>query len=360
MAMPYIDPRFLQMLAAQQGQGGVPPVDPQMMASAPPPAAQLAAPDLGVAPAGPPPSPSIWDRIRSAGRAVSENIAPTPEGLMGLLQPGDVDAARRQAMLNIGTSLLQSRGHSATANVGEAIQAGQGSFNEAIQSAAQARSAMEQRALQQREVQRQEAAETAMRDIVQRNAPVAGETPRDTAHRLNRVLGELVGVPGAEKQIASLSGYLAANNALLGDRTPDDLEVATYETGDGPGAEVVRFSRRTGEVLGREPLRAKPEGPSPTQQAIAGQRTIQNEDRLADDFRQSTRDIAQVANHYQSFVSSIPNSERGDPAAQQAMIFAWMKMLDPTSVVRPSEYATAENARGVPETIRNLHNKLLQ
>jgi hypothetical protein len=42
------------------------------------------------------------------------------------------------------------------------------------------------------------------------------------------------------------------------------------------------------------------------------------------------------------------------------MIFAWMKMLDATSAVRPSEYATAENARGVPETIRNLHNKLLQ
>jgi hypothetical protein len=35
-----------------------------------------------------------------------------------------------------------------------------------------------------------------------------------------------------------------------------------------------------------------------------------------------------------------------------------MKALDPTSTVREGEAATAENARGVSEDIRNLYNKV--
>lgn len=46
-------------------------------------------------------------------------------------------------------------------------------------------------------------------------------------------------------------------------------------------------------------------------------------------------------------------------AGDMAMIYNYMKLLDPNSVVREAEYATAENARGVPSTIRNLWNKIL-
>lgn len=41
------------------------------------------------------------------------------------------------------------------------------------------------------------------------------------------------------------------------------------------------------------------------------------------------------------------------------LIFAFMKMQDPTSVVRESEFATAENAGGVGESMRNLYNRVL-
>ena len=41
------------------------------------------------------------------------------------------------------------------------------------------------------------------------------------------------------------------------------------------------------------------------------------------------------------------------------MVFNFMKTLDPGSVVRESEYATAENARGVPSTVRNLYNRVV-
>lgn len=42
-----------------------------------------------------------------------------------------------------------------------------------------------------------------------------------------------------------------------------------------------------------------------------------------------------------------------------SLIFSFMKILDPGSVVRTEEFATAENAGGVPETVRNAYNKLL-
>jgi hypothetical protein len=46
-------------------------------------------------------------------------------------------------------------------------------------------------------------------------------------------------------------------------------------------------------------------------------------------------------------------------AADIALVYAYMKMLDPTSVVREGEFATAENSGGVGATIQNLYNKLL-
>ena len=48
---------------------------------------------------------------------------------------------------------------------------------------------------------------------------------------------------------------------------------------------------------------------------------------------------------------------KGGPASI-ALVFKFMKALDPTSVVRESEFATAQNSAGIPEGIRNIFNKL--
>jgi hypothetical protein len=37
-----------------------------------------------------------------------------------------------------------------------------------------------------------------------------------------------------------------------------------------------------------------------------------------------------------------------------------MKMLDPTSVVREGEFATAQNAASIPIKIVNMYNKALE
>lgn len=53
------------------------------------------------------------------------------------------------------------------------------------------------------------------------------------------------------------------------------------------------------------------------------------------------------------------SSQLGTGAGDISMIFAYMKMLDPTSVVREGEFATAQNAGGVSQTVQNLYNSVL-
>lgn len=42
-----------------------------------------------------------------------------------------------------------------------------------------------------------------------------------------------------------------------------------------------------------------------------------------------------------------------------ALIFSYMKMLDPGSVVREGEFANAQNTAGIPDRVRNAYNKAL-
>lgn len=50
-----------------------------------------------------------------------------------------------------------------------------------------------------------------------------------------------------------------------------------------------------------------------------------------------------------------------DPSAagDLALVFSYMKILDPGSVVRESEFANAQNAAGVPDRVRNAYNRVL-
>ncbi len=63
-----------------------------------------------------------------------------------------------------------------------------------------------------------------------------------------------------------------------------------------------------------------------------------------------------VRNGYEKIRSA---SQAGTGPGDVSMIFAYMKMLDPTSVVREGEFATAQNAGGVGATISNLYNSVL-
>lgn len=52
-------------------------------------------------------------------------------------------------------------------------------------------------------------------------------------------------------------------------------------------------------------------------------------------------------------------SREPSAAGDISMIFSYMKMLDPQSVVREGEFATAQNAAGIPTVIANTYNRAL-
>lgn len=72
--------------------------------------------------------------------------------------------------------------------------------------------------------------------------------------------------------------------------------------------------------------------------------------------RQEVKDYRTVQAAYDSVraAASSPSA-----AGDLSLIFAYMKILDPGSVVREQEFANAQNAAGVPDQIRNLYNRAL-
>lgn len=55
-------------------------------------------------------------------------------------------------------------------------------------------------------------------------------------------------------------------------------------------------------------------------------------------------------------IMTAPETAAGD----QSLIFAYMRILDPSSTVREGEFATAEQARGVPESVMAQYNKAIK
>lgn len=57
----------------------------------------------------------------------------------------------------------------------------------------------------------------------------------------------------------------------------------------------------------------------------------------------------------------VKQSASGEPTGQKdiALIFGYMKVLDPTSTVREGEFATAQNVGNVPQSVWNLYNRLM-
>lgn len=120
------------------------------------------------------------------------------------------------------------------------------------------------------------------------------------------------------------------------------------------GPDQVRFGPDNTEVA-RGP--ASPTSTDPTK-AFNLEKDLWSQYVAADPVKQ----YQTVKGGYQRVRASITEAQR-DPensgAADISLIFAYMKMLDPTSVVREGEQASAQNAGGVPDYIRVQYNQLI-
>lgn len=84
--------------------------------------------------------------------------------------------------------------------------------------------------------------------------------------------------------------------------------------------------------------------------------------KMASDLRKeftARPDVKNFADVRSSYEKIKEVAKKPSAAGDISMIFSYMKMLDPGSVVREGEQASAQNAAGVPDRVRNLYNNLI-
>lgn len=77
---------------------------------------------------------------------------------------------------------------------------------------------------------------------------------------------------------------------------------------------------------------------------------------LRQEFINQSKDFVQVRDSFNRIISV---SEKPSAAGDLALIFNYMKMLDPGSTVREGEFANAQNSAGVPERTRAMYNSVI-
>jgi hypothetical protein len=109
--------------------------------------------------------------------------------------------------------------------------------------------------------------------------------------------------------------------------------------------ESIRLFRQSGDYAQLVP-REKPTDPSK-----AANDAFDQESKLRGEYTKLSNDFIQVRDAY----GRIQESAAGD----LALIFNYMKMLDPGSTVREGEFATAQNSAGIPDRVRAQYNKAI-
>jgi hypothetical protein len=303
------------------------------------------------------PKLSLWDRLQNA-------IAPRPEALGGLLSQEDHKAARNQGLLAAGLGMLEQSGWSSEPRtlgqiVARGAQQGVGAYQGAVANTAQQALGKQQYDANRlkmtglkSDMARVQKVDAARQQIIgELGRPPQGD-PEAMRAWLERAIPAFVGA-GDDQTVTSLTeAYKSLGSQQQRGRN-------TYEVDRGDKIEL--RDSRTNAVLETIPKGIAPRDVAmgaEARQEMSEQRRFQRGNMLGDDYRATTASIAKAADQYRTLTAAADGAREGIPASQIALVFSFMKTLDPTSVVRESEYATAENARGVPESVRNMWNKV--
>lgn len=125
---------------------------------------------------------------------------------------------------------------------------------------------------------------------------------------------------------------------------------------DAKIAEMKAKFAETREQLEIDKLKPKPVGvggaaaPKP---ALSFKDQLTIEGKFRDDFVRDMKPITE-----QEFSFKRLNASQDNAAGDLALVFNYMKLLDPGSAVKETEFANAQNAASVDERTRNIYNKL--
>ncbi len=159
---------------------------------------------------------------------------------------------------------------------------------------------------------------------------------------------QIGGVQPGDFTPESLAAYSKSNNYA-------DLKRYVAPQAQGGGQNAPSGYRFTPQGT----LVAIPGGPADpnTKSTKDDSRVFAKADKLRDEFNTQSKDFVSVNDSYNVVKETAANPSA---AGDLSLIFAYMKMLDPTSVVREQEFANAQNAAGVPDRVWNQYNKLLK
>jgi hypothetical protein len=91
-----------------------------------------------------------------------------------------------------------------------------------------------------------------------------------------------------------------------------------------------------------------------TDAKTAPENPFDNEQKVRKEFEGNIKNYLESRRGYERLLAS-----KDTAAGDISLIFGYMKMLDPGSVVREGEFATAQNAAGIPDQIKNAYNRAL-
>lgn len=190
------------------------------------------------------------------------------------------------------------------------------------------------------------------------NAQVIQQNPNLGALTIHRMLSF---VPGGDKVIQGLSGagteqraQALAPGALA--KTNAEATTAQVTAANAPAKQAADIeqtkaqteqSRATVDKIRTEIDNAGGAG------GLDPEKRFDFESKLRKEYSTQTAGYQETKEAYNRIKAS-ENNAVGD----LSLIFAYMKMLDPGSVVREGEFANAQNAAGVPERVQNIYNKI--
>lgn len=115
------------------------------------------------------------------------------------------------------------------------------------------------------------------------------------------------------------------------------------------GGTVVQQTPEGFKVLQETPLA------DPLAERKQGEKVAESESKLRKEFNGITKSFREVDQAYERVLASV---KKPSAAGDLALVFNYMKMLDPGSTVREGEFANAQNAAGVPGRIIALYNNV--
>ena len=173
-------------------------------------------------------------------------------------------------------------------------------------------------------------------------------------------VGQVMTALNATKQPTAPSVNLqfdAKTGTVFNPRTGQVTTVDGFE----PSSDVnLQFDAKTGTIFNPSTGEiTQPEGFTPP----VDQPTQKDTDKAISDARKEFTNLAPVkmfSDQSSSYGRIVASAADPSPAGDLALIFNYMKVLDPGSAVRETEFANAQNAGSVPTRIRSLYNNVLE